>query len=73
MARALESARSADIIVKTSGIGVFDEWLEAAVPALKRPDALTIFWDVDAPATLDRLERNPSDALRTLIPRTTWS
>src|SRR3954462_15675982 len=32
VARALASARTADIIVKTSGIGVFDAWLEAAVP-----------------------------------------
>src|SRR4051794_3896318 len=68
VARALASARSADIIVKTSGIGVFDEWLEAAVPAAKAPHALTIFWDVDAPATLDRLEQNPLDPLRRLIP-----
>src|SRR5215218_10527558 len=29
--RSLESARGADMIVKTSGIGVFDELLESAV------------------------------------------
>jgi spore maturation protein CgeB len=68
VARALERARTADIIVKTSGIGVFDEWLEAAVPAVKAPHALAIFWDVDAPATLERLEGNPSDQFRALIP-----
>jgi spore maturation protein CgeB len=68
VARALERARTADIIVKTSGIGVFDEWLEAAVPAMKASHALAIFWDVDAPATLDRLARDPSDPFRALIP-----
>ena len=69
VARALESARGADIIVKTSGIGVFDEWLEAAVPAAKAPHALAIFWDVDAPATLDRLQRDPLDPFHAQIPR----
>lgn len=69
VARALDEARTADIIVKASGIGVFDELLEAAVPAVRAPYALAIFWDVDAPATLDRLEQNVSDPLRALIPR----
>jgi spore maturation protein CgeB len=69
VARALESARTADIIVKTSGVGVFDEWLEAAVPSAKAPHALAIFWDVDAPATLDRMERDPSDAFRAQVSR----
>jgi spore maturation protein CgeB len=67
--RALDEARTADIIVKTSGVGVFDELLEAAVLDVKGPDALAIFWDVDAPATLDRLERDPSDAFRALVPQ----
>jgi spore maturation protein CgeB len=69
VARALDEARGADIIVKASGVGVFDELLEAAVLACKAPHALAIFWDVDAPATLDRFERDPSDSLRALIPR----
>ncbi|MCC6346574.1 MAG: glycosyltransferase [Nitrospirales bacterium] len=69
VSRALESARSADVLVKASGVGVFDALLEAAVPALKRPDALAVFWDVDAPATLDRVQANPDDPFRALIPR----
>ena len=69
VARALDSARNADIIVKTSGVGVFDAWLEAAVPAAKASHALAIFWDVDAPATLDRLAHDPSDPFHALIPR----
>ena len=30
------------------------------IPRLRRNGAMTIFWDVDAPATLDRLARNPA-------------
>jgi spore maturation protein CgeB len=67
--RALESARSADVIIKASGVGVFDEYLEAAVPDLAGPDTLCVYWDVDAPATLDRMRLNPSDPLRRQVPR----
>jgi spore maturation protein CgeB len=64
----LEEARKADIIVKTSGIGVFDEVLEAAVPQICGPGNICVFWDVDAPATLDRVDQNPDDPFRRLIP-----
>ncbi|HLK50158.1 MAG TPA: glycosyltransferase [Bryobacteraceae bacterium] len=67
-AAALECARDADLIVKASGVGVFDSWLEAAVAALKGPRRLVAFWDVDAPATLDRVHRNPRDPFTALIP-----
>lgn len=67
--RALDAARGADIVVKASGVGVFDELLEAAVVDVRRPGGLAIYWDVDAPATLDRLRANPSDPLRALIPQ----
>jgi spore maturation protein CgeB len=67
--RAVEDARHADLIVKASGIGIFDTLLEAAVLELQRPDTLVVFWDVDAPATLDRIERDRSDPFRPLIPR----
>ena len=49
----------ADLLVKASGVGVFDALLEARVPSLKRPGALAVFWDVDAPATLDRIAADP--------------
>ena len=67
--RAVEQARAADILVKTSGVGVFDELLEAAVLDARRPGALAIFWDVDAPATLDRIATNTTDPFRALIPK----
>ena len=66
---ALREARTADVIVKTSGVGVFDDLLEAAVLEARAPHAMAIFWDVDAPATLDRLEQHPGDPLRALIPQ----
>jgi spore maturation protein CgeB len=66
---ALDQARSADILIKTSGVGVFDELLESAVIECKARHAVAIFWDVDAPATLDRLERDEADPLRLLIPQ----
>src|SRR5881394_2858186 len=59
--QALEAARGADLLVKASGVGVFDVLLEARIPALKRAGAMTAFWDVDAPATLDRLAGDPED------------
>ena len=59
--RALDSARDADIIVKASGVGVHDGLLESAALALRRPGSLVIFWDVDAPATLERVARDASD------------
>ncbi len=67
--RAVEAASSAELIVKASGVGVLDEFLEAAVLNLKRSDKLVAFWDVDAPATLDRVHSDPSDPFAALIPR----
>jgi spore maturation protein CgeB len=63
---ALEGARDADVVIKASGVGVLDELLEEA--ALEGR-ALAVFWDVDAPATLVRLEAQEADPLRALIPR----
>lgn len=69
MAGALDRAREADLVVKASGVGVFDRELEAAVLDLRRPGNLVAFWDVDAPATLDRTEADPADPFRALVPR----
>ena len=64
---ALEAARGADVVVKASGVGVFDRELEQAV-ATWPEGALRVFWDVDAPATLDRLDTDPEDRFHRLIP-----
>lgn len=66
--RVVESASDADVVVKTSGVGVFDDVLEEAALEAGCPGALRVFWDVDAPATLARMEQDPADSLRTLLP-----
>ncbi len=65
----LQEAKSADLIVKASGVGAFDELLEEAVVELKTSRNLVAFWDVDAPATLDRVQNKGDDPFRTLIPQ----
>jgi spore maturation protein CgeB len=65
----LDEARSADVIIKASGVGVFDALLEHAVLDLRTPDNVVIFWDVDAPATLDRVHGDPGDPFLRCIPR----
>lgn len=57
-----EAAR-ADVVVKASGVGVFDEELLHGVIAASRPNAIRIFWDVDAPATLAELRSSPDHPL----------
>lgn len=64
----LQEATSADLIVKASGVGVLDDYLEAAVLEVRQKDQLTAFWDVDAPATLHRVKMNANDPFRSLIP-----
>ena len=64
-----ERACGADLVVKASGVGVFDELLEEAVLDLQSPETLVVFWDVDAPATLERIQKNLDDPFRRLIPR----
>ena len=66
--RCLGQASDADLIVKASGVGVADHILESAVVSIRRPGSMTAFWDVDAPATLDRVEKSPDDYFRALIP-----
>ncbi|QYF87843.1 glycosyltransferase [Brevundimonas sp. PAMC22021] len=60
-------AAEADVVVKASGVGVFDDEL-LGVFDHARPDALTIFWDVDAPATLAEMRADPQHALKKALP-----
>jgi spore maturation protein CgeB len=66
--RALEEAQHHEVVVKASGVGVNDELLERAVLDLRRPEQTVIFWDVDAPATLDRMLHDPQDPFRACVP-----
>lgn len=64
MQRVLDEARRADIVIKASNIGVFDRELEAGVLQLSTPRRTTLFWDVNAPATLDRVHADLNDPFR---------
>jgi spore maturation protein CgeB len=66
--RMLDRASDADLVVKASGIGVYDDLLERAVIDLRRPDQIIAFWDVDAPATLDQMREDGKDPFRGLVP-----
>jgi spore maturation protein CgeB len=67
--RMVEHARGADLVVKASGVGVSDALLEEAVLGLQGPATRVAFWDVDAPATLDRMAGDALDPFRALVPR----
>src|SRR5829696_2750911 len=56
------------MIIKASGVDVYFDLIEQAVAAMKRRSNIVAFWDVDAPATLDRLFHDPDDPFRQLIP-----
>src|SRR5260370_37132706 len=65
---ALQQARDADLVIKASGVGVFDELLEREVLHLQTSSRLVACWDVDAPVTLARVIRNFTDPFLTSIP-----
>jgi spore maturation protein CgeB len=61
-------AAKADVVVKASGVGVFDKELLEGVVAASRPGAIRIFWDVDAPATLAELRESRDHPLHRAMP-----
>ena len=65
----LAQAAGADLVVKHSGVGADDELLEARVLECRSARTQVAFWDVDAPATLARVEADPGDLFRRLIPQ----
>ena len=65
----LGEAPAADVVVKASGVGVFDDELLAGILEHARPGALRLFWDVDAAATLDTLRADPAHPLRAALPQ----
>jgi spore maturation protein CgeB len=60
----LAEARAADIVVKASGVGVFDDELISGILEHSSPHALKIFWDVDAAATLDEMRSGGNHPVR---------
>jgi spore maturation protein CgeB len=64
----LAEAGAADIVVKANGVGVFDRELLEGIVAQSRPDALRIFWDVDAAATLDEMRADAGHPVLKALP-----
>ena len=60
----LSEAADADVIVKASGVGVFDAELLDGIIAGPQSDAIRIFWDVDAAATLAEMRDDPAHPVR---------
>jgi len=69
LAAVLAEARSADVVIKASGVGVFDDELLAGIMREARADAIRIFWDVDAAATIAELRKDFDHPLRRALPR----
>ncbi len=61
-------ARDAEVVVKASGVGVFDDLLIEGLVAAASPQAVRLFWDVDAPATLAEIRPLPDHPLRRALP-----
>ena len=68
LADVLAEAPAADVVVKANGVGVFDRELLEGVVAKARRDAITIFWDVDAAATLEEMRGDPSHPVLRALP-----
>jgi spore maturation protein CgeB len=66
--RMLEMASGADVVIKHSGIGVDDDELETRILECQ-PHSRVCFWDVDAPATIDRMHRRPEDPFCKAVPQ----
>lgn len=68
MRRVVAEAAKADVAIKASGVGVFDEELLAGVMAAAGRRAIRVFWDVDAPATLAEMRQAPDHPVRRALP-----
>ncbi len=64
----LGEAAHADVVIKASGVGVFDAELLAGIIAHAAPGALRVFLDVDAPATLAEMAADPDHPVRRALP-----
>lgn len=65
MAGALTQGADADVVIKCSGVGVFDNELLAGILTHR---GLRIFIDVDAAATLAAARADPADPLHAALP-----
>lgn len=65
--RICRDAANADVVIKASGVGVFDSELLHGIVSEARPGSLKIFWDVDAPATLTDMQKNENHPLHSAL------
>jgi spore maturation protein CgeB len=65
----LTKAAEADLVIKHSGVGADDDVLETRILECRSARTRVAFWDVDAPATLARVEETADDYFRALIPQ----
>jgi spore maturation protein CgeB len=63
----LGEAGKADVVIKASGVGIFDKELITGILEKARPGALKIFWDVDAAATLDEMRGQEDHPVRSAL------
>lgn len=66
--RLIAQSEDADVVVKASGVGVLDDWLENRIANIQG-GARRVFWDVDAPATLDRMTADAADPFHSALPK----
>ncbi len=66
--RVIAEAAGADVVVKASGVGIYDDVLLAGVMAASAREAIRIFWDVDAPATLAEISKDPAHPVKQALP-----
>ena len=66
--RYLTASSRSDVVVKASGVGVLDDVLEDRISNMPS-SVCKVFWDVDAPATLERLAGNANDPFHRALPR----
>jgi spore maturation protein CgeB len=62
-------AAHAEVVIKASNVGVFDNELLTSLLAAARPDAVRLFWDVDPSTTLKEIRRNDLHPLRQAMPQ----
>lgn len=60
----LERAADAEVVIKSSGIGIFDEVLIDGIVEHAASHALRIFWDVDSAITLEEMRGDDDHPLR---------
>jgi spore maturation protein CgeB len=64
----IAEAAQADVVVKASGVGVYDDVLLLGLQEAARPGAIRMFCDVDAPATLAELREHHDHPMHRVLP-----